>query len=62
MKRWTHGHSLATGTAGGLLLSQRASTLLVCLVVGAVLGRLWWYESRLAHYVASRVRRSRVLP
>lgn len=42
MSRWNHGHSLAAGVAGGLLLAQHVVVIgAACFVGGLLAGRFW---------------------
>lgn len=55
MRRWSHGHSLATGVAGGLLLDHHAFLLAaICFTLGLALGRFWVKVRRLAVLAAHK--------
>ncbi len=62
MKRWTHGHTFATGLAGGLLLDRHS---LYLFLAGLVLGATLVYFSRrlrsIAHGAAEHARRVQAL-
>ena len=49
MRRWTHGHTVATGFAGGLLIDRHA---LYVFVLGALIGGLIVYSSRTLRSIA----------
>lgn len=54
--RWHHGHSLAVGVAGGLLLAQHVVAIgVACFVGGLLVGRFWSALGRAAEAMRARI-------
>ena len=57
MRRWTHGHSIAAGIAGGLLLAGHTLELVtVAFVLGLGLSRFRDWAGTLAYKLSDRAR------
>lgn len=59
MSRWGHGHSMAAGIAGGLLLAGHTIELLgAALLVGVFIGRVWRAAAAAGELLAERLHTS----